>query len=108
MRTKLKKKRQELTKSMPAWGEIIRGTVYGYYAPCGKAKCRCKEKKEYYHGPYYYLSFGDKGKTKMYLLHRNIKRKVEHGVKQYEKLWENLCEISKINLELLKVKKHNE
>lgn len=97
----LKKKRQKLIESMPPWEEIIRGTVCEYYLPCGKEKCRCKEKKEYRHGPYYYLSFGESGKTSMQLLPKDIKEKVFYYVKQYEKLWKILCEISKINLKLL-------
>ena len=77
------------------------GTVYGNYARCGKKKCRCKENDKYRHGPYYYLSFKDKGKTKMKLLHRDVKENAEDCVKQYKKLWKSLCQISEINLQLL-------
>lgn len=101
----LKRKRDELTKSMPPWKEIIRGTVCKYYLPCGKVGCRCRKKKEFLHGPYYYFSFKDKGKTRMQLLPQNVREKASYCVKQYEKLWENLCEISKINLKLLMTKK---
>jgi len=86
---------------MPSWEEVIRGTVCKYYLTCGNKKCRCRAKKEYRHGPYYYLSYGDKGKTKMRLLPIEIKKKVLYCVKQYEKMWKKLCKISQINTEIL-------
>ena len=97
----LREKRQQLIESIPPWNEVIRGTVYETYACCGKINCKCKKDDKFRHGPYYYLSFGDKGKTKMQFLHKDIKRNVENCVKQYNRLWKNLCELSEINLKLL-------
>jgi hypothetical protein len=70
---KLANERRELVKSMPRWEDILRGSVLTYFLPCGKKGCRCKIDKDSLHGPYYYISVSEKGKTRMYLLGRKRK-----------------------------------
>jgi len=104
MKSKLEKRREKIIKKLPGWEEIIRGSIRTVYAPCGKKKCRCK--KGFLHGPYYYLAVRTEGKTKMYYLpHPFLGKKAKKAISQYNKLWNILCKISEINIRLLKEEK---
>ena len=73
-REALIKERQELIKGLPRWKDILRGSVLTYFLPCGKKGCRCKRGKDNLHGPYYYISVKEAGKTRMYTLtHQQFK-----------------------------------
>ncbi|MBC8359175.1 MAG: hypothetical protein H8E54_09570 [Candidatus Aminicenantes bacterium] len=101
------KERQELIKSMPRWKDILRGSVLTYFLPCGKKGCRCKSDKDSLHGPYYYISVSEKGKTKMYLLGRKRKEAV-YAVARYNDMMKKLYRICEINLRLLLARKEED
>lgn len=92
--------RQGLIKLMPEWKDILRGSVLTYFLPCGKRGCRCKRDKDSLHGPYYYMSVSEKGKTKMYLLGRKRKEAV-YAVARYNDMMKKVYRICEINLRLL-------
>jgi len=101
MEQKLKKKREKLIKRLPGLDTIVRGTLRKVFAPCGKKKCKCK--KGFLHGPYYYLAVTTKGKTNIYYLPtKQMAKKTEKAIEQYNKLWAGLCKISEINIKLIK------
>lgn len=99
-REELIKERQGLIKELPRWKDILRGSVLTYFLPCGKKGCRCKRDKDRLHGPYYYISVSDKGKTKMYLLGRKRKEAV-YAAARYNDMMKKIYRISEINLRLL-------
>lgn len=103
--TKLTKQQKKIIKQMPDLKKILRTTVSKYYLTCGYKKCRCHsgEKK---HGPFVYLSFTDKGKTKMYFTPKDIEKYVKEGVKNYNRLWKDIYKLCKINREILWMKKN--
>ncbi len=104
MQNKLKKQREKLIKLLPEWETIIRGTLREVFAPCGKKKCKCKQGQ--LHGPYWYLAVTTRGKTNLYYLpQKQMAEEVAQGIKQYNKLWDILCEVSEINIKLLKGRK---
>ena len=49
-------------------GFICKGTLVKQWLPCGNPNCRCHKDKKNLHGPYYYLSWKEKGKTVTRLL----------------------------------------
>ncbi len=101
---KLKQKRQEIIKQLPAWDGVIRGTLRQYFLTCGKAGCRCQRSKRFRHGPYWYVAVsGRKGKNKMRMFSAKQLPPIRQGIAAYERLWEGLCEISEINMELIKM-----
>jgi len=44
-------------------GFIAEGSLTKSYSRCGKINCRCQKHKKYRHGPYYQLTWKEKGKT---------------------------------------------
>jgi hypothetical protein len=103
----LEKDRAHVIGSLPGWSKVIRGTLRKYYGTCGNKGCRCHKNKKYKHGPYWYVvaQFGI-GKQKVYLIRKNQLKEAKSGMKAYNELWDKLCKISTINLEILKSKKH--
>jgi hypothetical protein len=101
------KERQQLIRGMPRWKDILRGSVVTYFLPCGKRGCRCKTEKDSLHGPYYYLSVSEKGKTKMYLLGRKRKEAV-YAVAGYTEMIKRIYRMCEINLRLLLARKEED
>lgn len=106
-REQLEKERQELIKGLPRWKDILRGSVLTYFLPCGKQGCRCKSDKDNLHGPYYYLSVSEGGKTRMYLLGRKRKEAV-YAVARYNDMMKKIYRICEINLRLLLIRKEED
>lgn len=100
----LEVERAKEIKTLPDWHKVIRGTLMKYYLTCGNKGCHC-HKENGGHGPYWYISvnFGI-GKQKMYLIDKKQLRETREGIKAYNQLWDKLCRISTLNIELLKLK----
>lgn len=103
----LVKERQELIKGMPRWKDILRGSVLTYFLPCGKKGCKCKRDKDSLHGPYYYISVSEKGKTRMNLLGRK-RKEAAYAVARYNEMMKRIYRICGINLRLLLAKKEED
>lgn len=89
--------------NMPAWTEIIRGSLTRYYLTCGKTSCRCHRSKSDRHGPYWYVSVpAGKGRNKSYLLGTAHVPSAQKATVAYQRLWKALCLISDLNLALLR------
>ncbi|OGS27830.1 MAG: hypothetical protein A2297_06775 [Elusimicrobia bacterium RIFOXYB2_FULL_48_7] len=103
----LEKDRAGVINSLPDWSKIVRGSMRKYYGTCGNKGCRCHKDKKHKHGPYWYVAaqFGV-GKQKVYLISKKHIKEAKAGMKAYNELWDKLCKISTINLEILKAKKH--
>lgn len=112
----LLKERAGLIKGMPRWKDILRGSVLTYFLPCGKKRCRCKtdtaegstgSRKDRLHGPYYYISVSEKGKTKMYLLGRK-RKEAAYAAVRYNDMMRRIYRICEINLRLLLARKEED
>ena len=99
----LKHKRQKWIAQLPDPTQWIRGSLRQAYLRCGQVQCRCHRSKRFRHGPYWYLTrTATKGKTQSALISLKHLRTIREGLKAYGKLWKGICEISEINLVLLK------
>lgn len=88
---------------LPAWTNVVRGSLARYYLTCGKKSCRCHLSKGNRHGPYWYVSVPiGKGRNKSYLLAPSQVSDAKASTAAYKKLWEGLCRISNLNLALLR------
>ena len=59
---------EELKGQVLRVGYILQGSVTERWNQCGKPGCRCRDDPQSRHGPYYQLSWKERGKTKsMYL-----------------------------------------
>lgn len=83
--------------------DILRGTIVQRGNICGKAKCRCKRKKDpILHGPYKYLSHRSIQRTNMIFLNQKKLKYAEQGIRGYQRLIRVIYEISEINFEILR------
>ncbi len=81
--------------------KLIAGTPVEKYKACNKGNCRCTRGE--LHGPTYYISRKEGGKTKMIYIRQALWPKVEEKVKRYQR-WRSLrARIVKINQEILMI-----
>lgn len=99
--SQLKRHRQELLRSLPPLGEIIRGSLIERYKRCGKRTCWCATQKG--HGPKYYLSVSRPGSSRpeMDYVPQEYKEQVDLLLSNYKLVRDILEEICSINRELL-------
>ena len=79
--------------------ELLYGSVVKKYKACGKGGCKCT--RGLLHGPFYYLTYKEEGKTKMIFIRKHLWEKAVKLNNNYRK-WRKLraC-ISKIGKEIL-------
>jgi len=100
---RLLQKRQKAAQRLQASAEILRATLLERMTQCGKPGCKCMRGEK--HGPAYYVtvSYG-RGKTRQVYIPRARKRLAAAWIRNYHRAWAALEEISRINLELLRLK----
>jgi len=90
-----------LARASKLGASILRGSLIERYKRCGKAGCKCAEGRG--HGPKYYLSVSQPGKTpEMDYVPIEHLDKVKRHLKNFYFLRELLEEICAINRELLR------
>jgi hypothetical protein len=83
--------------------EVLRGTLLERMTQCGKPGCKCMRGEK--HGPAYYLTVSySKGRTRQAYVPKERKQLAQAWIENYHRVWEALEEISRINLELLRLK----
>ena len=82
---------------LPAWPDIIRGTLKHSRLTCGNPGCRCHRAKRLRHGPYWYLSVNMAGRTKMYKLQDRHAPLIRQGIKNYHRWWKTCLRIFEAN-----------
>jgi len=102
-RARLLQKRRKAARRLHESAEILRATLLTRMTQCGKPGCKCMRGQR--HGPAYYVtvSYG-RGKTRQVYIPRARKRLAATWIRNYHRLWAALEEISRINLELLRLK----
>jgi len=79
--------------------KMLYGSVIKKYKACGKGGCKCT--RGALHGPFYYLTYKEEGKTKMIFIRKHLWEKALKLNENYRK-WRKLrAEISKIGKEIL-------
>jgi hypothetical protein len=81
--------------------KMLKGSVVKKYKACGKEGCKCT--KGDLHGPFYYLTYKEEGKTKMIFLRRNIWESAIKLNDNYRTFRSKRAQISKINSQILKL-----
>ena len=100
---KLLQERQKAVERLGAVAEVLRGTLLERMTQCNKPGCKCMRGQK--HGPAYYLTVSySKGRTRQVYVAKERKAVVEAWIDNYHQVWEALEEISRINLELLRLK----
>jgi hypothetical protein len=98
---KLLAQREILTSGLPAFAEIVRGSLITRYRRCGKPTCHCVKSRG--HGPAHYLVVTLKpGKTEQILLSEEMLPVARQFLDNYQRWWAALEKVSAVNRRLLR------
>ena len=100
---KLLEERRKAVESLGNVSEVMRASLLERMTQCSKPGCKCMRGEK--HGPAYYLTVSySKGKTRQAYVAKDRKKIAEAWIGNYRRVREALEEISRINLELLRLK----
>jgi len=100
---RLLEQRQILTSGLPAFAEIVRGSLVTRYRRCGKPTCHCAKSRG--HGPAHYLVVTLKpGKTEQILLSEAMLPVARQFLDNYQRWWAALEKVSAVNRRLLRLR----
>ena len=93
-------RRAALAAGLPAFAEIVRGSLVTRYRRCGKPTCHCATTEG--HGPAHYLVVTLKpGKTEQILLSAEMLPVARQFLDNYNRWWTALEKVSAVNRRLL-------
>lgn len=98
----LRRRKDLLLREMRTPSDLLRASFVERFGTCGKPACACHSGQK--HGPFYYLTCClGVGQVKKFLLKKPDQRaQAKAGVAAYKLFWEQLEELSQINIELLR------
>lgn len=100
---RLLEERKKAIERLGKVSEVLRGTLLERMTQCSKPGCKCMRGEK--HGPAYYLTVSySKGRTRQAYVPKERKQLVQVWIENYHRAWEALEDISRINLELLRLK----
>ena len=76
------------------------GSVVRQYMFCGKPSCACHRDAQKKHGPYYYLSYKEKGKSRYKYLGKATSPEVERA-RNYQRFQRGMAQFGKIHREII-------
>jgi len=76
------------------------GSVVRQYMFCGKPSCACHRDAKKKHGPYYYLSSKEEGKSRYRYLGKATSPEVERG-RNYQMFQRGMARLGKIHREII-------
>ena len=76
------------------------GSVVRQYMFCGKPSCACHRDAKKKHGPYYYLSYKEEGKSRYRYLGKATSPEVERG-RNYQMFQRGMARLGKIHREII-------
>jgi hypothetical protein len=96
-------RREGLASALPAFTEIVRGSLVTRYRRCGKPTCHCVATEG--HGPAHYLVVTLKpGKTEQILLSEEMLPVARQFLENYTRWWAALEKVSAVNRRLLRLR----
>lgn len=101
---KIESQKTKILKKLPPLSEVLRGTLMKCYLECIRPNCKCHKAKKHRHGPYYRISYGQKGRMRHVYVPKKILKTVRRWTKNYDKIWKWLEEFSKLNVRLIREK----
>lgn len=97
----LKNKRNGLLKELSTLTQVLHGSWVERYSVCSKKDCKCRRGEK--HGPRRYLVINENGKQKQKYIPNSQVDVVKKGIQDYKHMQEIILEITKINLQLIRV-----
>jgi len=99
---RLNRERYGLESKLMQIGYLNPGALHWSYVNCRKENCRCQKGKEYWHGPYPYLTYVENKQIKRRYVNKEELPIVEEGARRYVIFWKNMAIIREINKTILK------
>lgn len=98
-RETLQRQRARLLRRLKSPQNLLAASLVELYSRCGKPSCRCRQ--GFKHGPAYYLSWREEGRTQMLYVPKSMLEEVRQGIEQ----WKTAGALGKVNLKLLRLRK---
>jgi hypothetical protein len=92
-------RRQQVDEIVAVTEEMLWGSLGEVYRRCGRASCRCATGEK--HGPVFYLTRNERGRTRNIYIPEELREQVEHGVAAYRRYRELGQEIAGQNARTL-------
>jgi hypothetical protein len=88
--------KKQLTKELARLGDLLFGSLIGRMMRCGKKECRCHRDPDYRHGPLYYLSDNQGGKTRWVYVRKSQVDEVRESLERGQRAEEILRELAEL------------
>lgn len=98
----LNRKRDRILRELPPLSEMVRGSLIERYLRCGKASCHCADRKDKGHRAFYLTVSFAAGHTEQVTVPVSLVPVVRRWVKNYDRWWKAVEDVSSINRELLR------
>lgn len=103
---KLIRARNRLAQQLPDPSTALAGSLMSRMIRCNKPGCRfCEKQTGPGHGPIWILSVSEEGRSRQTPIPKELKKEVEEGLRRWKQIQQQLKQISRINRELLKLRK---
>lgn len=96
---------RELKGQLTRFGYALQGSVTERWNQCGKPGCRCKDDPNARHGPYYQVSWKERGKTKSMYLDENQLELCKEFIKNHTELERTLKKMRDLSLRVVELHK---
>ena len=95
----LSARRQQCENELLAFRHsMAKGSLYSQYTSCAKAGCRCMNGQK--HGPFYYLSFKEEGRSRVQYIGKLVPPRLAKQLERYREFGKRLHELRKLDRSL--------
>ena len=86
---------------------LKKGSIAKCYQTCGTPSCRCHKDKKFRHGPYWWWTSKERGKTKSILVPEGMLSEVRSYIENYKILKSKIKLLEEISEKIIKIKIKN-
>lgn len=104
---KLKEQFEKIKGEICSISYLRKGSIAKCYQTCGNPGCRCHKDKKYRHGPYWWWTSKDSGKTKSILVPEGMLGEVRSCIDNYKLLKSRFKMLEEISEKIIKIKIKN-
>jgi len=101
---KLKEEFERVKTKICSISYLKKGSLSKCYQTCGNKSCRCHKDKKYKHGPYWWWSTKEDGKTKSILVPEGMLSEVGSYIDNYKLLKSRIKILEEISEKIIKAK----
>lgn len=104
---KLKEDFKKIKDDIQSISYLRKGSIAKCYQTCGTASCRCHKDKKFRHGPYWWWTSKEDGKSKSILVPEGMLGEVRSCIANYKLLKSRLKMLEEISEKIIKIKIKN-